>query len=300
MKRASLGFAPETTRAAALRHLAAALAAGGIDDSTLDARLLVCAAAKIEYSDLVRDPECGLGAAAAERLADFTARRIAREPVSRILGARGFWDLDLVVTPAVLDPRPETETLIEAACDILAARREAPLRIVDLGTGSGALLCALLAEFPAATGIGIELSISACEVARLNLKRCGVDARGEIIEGDWAVVEGQSFDLVIANPPYIATETISLLAPEVRGHDPFLALDGGPDGLDAYRAISSLLPRILSANGLAILELGAGQSGAVSALIQSAGLTTVRFRNDLSGCARALVAFAPPEGPVKA
>ena len=152
MSRAAPDFAPETARTAALHQLAAALAAQGIDDSALDARLLVCAAAEISHADLVREPDLELGDKAAYRLTDFATRRMRREPVSRILGTRGFWDLELLVTPAVLDPRPETEVLVEAALEILAARRTAALSIVDLGTGSGALLCALLREFPLATG----------------------------------------------------------------------------------------------------------------------------------------------------
>jgi release factor glutamine methyltransferase len=295
MSEARLGFAPGTARAAAVRRLAAALAECGIGESALDARLLVCAAADISHADLIRDPDLALGDSAARRLADFAARRIAREPVSRILGFRGFWDLEILVTKDVLDPRPETETLVEAAREMLASRRTAPLRIVDLGTGSGALLCALLREFPAATGLGIELSAAACGVARDNLARCGLASRGEILHGDWALARGRRFDLAIANPPYIASGLISALAPEVRDHDPRLALDGGPDGLDAYRAIAHLLPLILAAEGLAILETGAEQGEAVGALVQSAGLTGAARRRDLSGRARAIVAFLPQQ-----
>ena len=296
MSEARLDFAPATARAAAQQRLAATLAECGIDEAALDARLLVCAAAGISHADLIRDPDLALGDSAARRLADFAARRIAREPVSRILGFRGFWDLDLLVTPDVLDPRPETETLIEAAREMLASRRTAPLRIVDLGTGSGALLCALLTEFPAATGLGIELSAPACEVARHNLARCGLASRGEIRNGDWAVARDQRFDLAVANPPYIASDLIPALAPEVRNHDPRLALDGGPDGLDAYRAIARLLPQILASEGLAILETGAEQSEAVAALIRPAGLAGVSLRRDLAGRARAIVAFLPQPG----
>ena len=300
MRRARLGVVPATARAAALRRLAAALAANGIEDPALDARLLVCAAAQITHADLVRDPDLELGEVTARRLEDFAARRIAREPVSRILGSRGFWDLDLLVTAAVLDPRPETETLVEAALEALAERREAALHIVDLGTGSGALLCALLSEFPAATGVGIDLSVAACAVARRNLVRCGLAGRGEIHHGDWAAAEGRRFDLAIANPPYIVSEMICALAPEVRDHDPRLALDGGADGLDATRAIADLLPRILAADGLAILETGAGQGEAVRALVQRAGLTAAAPRRDLAGRARAVVAFVRPPGTGRA
>ena len=300
MRPARLGLTPATARAAAVRQLAAALAASGIEDSHLDARLLVCAAAQISCADLVRDPDLELGEVTARRLEAFAARRIAREPVSRILGSRGFWNLDLLVTPAVLDPRPETETLVEAALEALATRRNSALRIVDLGTGSGALLCALLSEFPAATGLGIDLSAAACDVARHNLERCGLAARGEIQRGDWTEAKGRRFDLAIANPPYIASEMIPALAPEVRDHDPRLALDGGVDGLAAYRAIAGLLPQILAADGLVILETGAGQGEAVRGLVQRAGLIAAAPRRDLAGHVRAVVAFVRPPGPRKA
>jgi release factor glutamine methyltransferase len=279
-----------------MRQLVAAFAASGIEDPVLDARLLVCAAAQITHADLVRDPDLELVDMAARRLEAYAARRIAREPVSRILGSRGFWDLDLLVTPAVLDPRPDTETLVEAALEVFAERRMSALRIVDLGTGSGALLCALLREFPAATGVGIDLSAAACEVARLNLARCGLAGRGEIQHGEWGEAMGRRFDLAVANPPYIASEIICTLAPEVRDHDPRLALDGGADGLHAYRALASLLPRILAGAGLAVLETGAEQSESVRALLHNAGLTVAAPRRDLAGCARAIVAFAPPAG----
>lgn len=297
MSRGRLGFAPETARSAALQQLAAALTAGKIEDAALDARLLLCAAARISHADFVRDPDVALGQATARRLEDFAGRRLAREPVSRILGSRGFWNLDLLVTPAVLDPRPDTETLVEAALEALVERRRAALHIVDLGTGSGALLCALLGEFPAAEGIGIDLSPAACKLARINLERCGLAGRGEIRQGDWAAAKGRRFDLAVANPPYVASEMISALAPEVRDHDPRLALDGGPDGLQAYRAIADLLPQILAADGVAIVETGAGQGTAVRDLLQSAGLTAAGPRCDLAGRTRALIAFARPSGP---
>ena len=280
----------------AQRQLAAVLAAGDIEDPAGDARVLVCAAARITHADLVRDPGLELDEAAARQLEDFAVRRLAREPVSRILGSRGFWNLDLLVTPAVLDPRPETETLVEAALEVVAERREAALQIVDLGTGSGALLCALLGELPAATGVGVDISISACDVARDNLMRCGFASRGEIVHGDWAAAKGRRFDLVLANPPYIASETICTLAPEVRDYDPRIALDGGRDGLDAYRMITGLLPQILAADGVAILETGAGQSEAVRHLVQRAGLTAAAPRRDLAGHSRAVVAFVRPPG----
>lgn len=298
MNRDPLFVGPATPRTAALRRLAAAFAASGVNDPALDAQLLVCAAAQITHAELVRDPDCALGEIPAQRLADFAARRVAREPVSRILGSRGFWDLDLLVTEAVLDPRPETETLVEAACEALAERRNEALRIVDLGTGSGALLCALLSEFPAARGLGIDLSATACHVARCNLVRCGLAARGEILHGDWRVAKGRRFDLAVANPPYITRDKIGTLAPEVRDYDPRLALDGGHDGLDAARAIAALLPEILVAGGLAVVETGSDQGEAVRALLETAGLRAAAPRRDLAGLARAVVARFRPENGI--
>ena len=280
-------LAAETSREAAIGRLAAAFAAAGLETPALDARLLVCAAAGIGHAALVRDPGLPLGESAAIAQA-YGTRRLAREPVSRIIGKREFWGLPLSVTPDVLDPRPDTETLVEAVLSALPDRALA-LRILDLGTGSGALLCALLHEYPDATGTGVDLSPAACAVAQANLARLGLAARASIVNGGWGATVPQRFDLVVSNPPYVESATIAALAPEVRDHDPRLALDGGGDGLQCYRAIVLLLPALLLAGGLAVLETGAGQGPAVETLATAQGLDFIELRRDLAGRGRALV-----------
>ena len=269
--------------------MAEALRRAGVADPALDARLLVCAAAGIDHLDLVRDPEQEIGEEAAPRLKAFLRRRLTREPVSRILGTRGFWSLDLAVTPDVLDPRPDSETLIDAALEFFVDRQNEPLRIADLGAGSGALLCALLDVFPAATGVAVDISAAACVVARRNLGACGFQGRFNVLNGGWAAAGRGPFDLVVSNPPYIATAEIDGLDPEVRDFDPRLALDGGPDGLAAYRDILALLPGMLAPDGLAVLETGHDQAQAVSALASAASLRLAGPRSDFGGQPRAIL-----------
>ena len=253
----------------------------------LDARLLVCAALGIDHVALVRDPDAALGERAAQ-VAAFAQRRLAREPVSRILGRREFWGLRLDVTPDVLDPRADSETLVEAALAALPDRA-APLRFLDLGTGSGALLCALLHEYPNASGVGTDLSPAGCAVAAANLATLGLAGRGEIVCGDWGAGLEERFDLVVSNPPYIESAAVATLALEVRAHDPRLSLDGGGDGLDCYRAILRQLPRLLAPGGRGVLEAGAGQAAAIAALAAAEGFDIVELRHDIGGTARALV-----------
>ena len=261
----------------------------GAPDAAVDARLLLCAAAGIDHAALIRDPDVPLDDAALERLNDFARRRVAREPVTRILAARGFWSLDLDVAPGVLDPRPDSETLIDAALAMSADRQGENLHIADLGCGSGALLCAFLDVFDAATGVGVDLSPEACRLTRQNLRRCGQSHRGRVIEADWAHIEAQCFDLIVSNPPYIATHEIDGLDPEVRDHDPRLALDGGLDGLRAYRSLATAIPALLAPAGIAIVELGQGQGPDVAGIFAAAGLRPVRSQRDLQGIERALV-----------
>ena len=275
------------TRAQALRALAAVFAAHGMESPQREARALLCAALGLDQATLLRDPDGALGSDV-QRLKVWAARRLAGEPLSRIKGEREFWGLGLSVTSAVLDPRPDSETLIEAAL-ALGLPRDAPLRIADLGTGSGALLAALLSEWPHARGVGIDSSPTACALAKTNLARHGFDGRTGVICGDWKELAGQEFDLIITNPPYIATDEIAVLAPEVRDHDPLAALDGGPDGLDAYRSIMKLLPLVLARGGFGVVELGQGQAADVSALAGEEGLHVAALRPDLAGIDRALV-----------
>jgi release factor glutamine methyltransferase len=215
------------------------------------------------------------------------ARRAAHEPVSRIVGHRHFWTLNLSVTPDTLDPRPDTETLIEAAVAAIPDRKT-PLTVLDLGTGTGALLIALLSEYPEATGVGVDLSPGALAVAKANAEAHGVGDRAAFRQGSWADGVQGPFDLIMSNPPYIEQGDLAGLPPEVREHDPMLALDGGTDGLDAYRAIVPELSRLMTGGGLAILEIGAGQGDDVVAIADANGLKSTERRRDLGGIERAL------------
>ncbi|TQF83152.1 peptide chain release factor N(5)-glutamine methyltransferase [Elioraea sp. Yellowstone] len=265
----------------------AILRAAGIEEPRREARLLLGHVLGRAPGLLTIEAAAPVGAADAGRFRALVARRAAREPAAHLTGRRGFWTLDLAVTPDVLVPRPESETLIEAALDALPDR-SAVRRVLDLGTGSGALLLAALGEFPAAIGVGIDLSAAALAVARANAARCGLAERALFLCGDWSAALGGGFDLVLANPPYVATADIATLDPEVRDHDPRAALDGGPDGLAAYRAILADLPRLLDRSGLAVIELGAGQAADVAGLARTAGLATVELRQDLGGIPRAI------------
>ena len=270
-----------------IRRAGLALREAGVPDWQADVRILVCAAAGLDRVALLRDPDLCLDAEAAARVEAFLARRLAREPVARILGRREFWGLDLIVTPAVLDPRPDTETLVSAALERIGQDLGRPCRILDLGTGSGAVLCALLSERPGALGWGIDRSLAACSIARANLARSGLASRSLVVQGSWsAACRTGAFDLVVSNPPYIETAAIAGLEADVRDHDPRLALDGGPDGLEAYRAIVSDLPRLLGPGGSVLFEVGAGQAAAVAALLAGVGLTPSGTHLDLAGIER--------------
>ena len=280
------------TCAEAHQRAAAVLAEAGIETPKRDARVLLCEAADIDHAALLRDPDALLGDDAAARLKTFVERRLKREPVSRIVGRREFWGLTLRITPDVLDPRADTETLVAAAVETLRGRRDEALRILDLGTGSGALLCACLSEFPRSFGVGIDSSEAACCIARDNLAACGLAARGALVRGHWGEALGEriglGFDLLLANPPYIRSVEIADLAPEVRDYDPRAALDGGPDGLAAYRAIAADLSRLCAPSGVAILEIGFDQAESAAACFGEAGWS-VAVRHDLENQPRALV-----------
>jgi release factor glutamine methyltransferase len=283
-------IAADTGREAAVRLLATAFAGAGVPEAAFDARLLVCEALGVSRTELLSDPGAALGEGGCERLRAFAARRLAREPVSRIFGRRGFWTFDLEVTPDVLDPRADTETLIDAVVTHMSARRSDSLRIVDLGCGSGAILCALLDCFPNAFGFGVDVSAAACAVATRNLAACGFADRSTVRCGAWSSALPGPYDLVVSNPPYIPTDEIERLDPEVKDHDPRLALDGGDDGLDAYRSITALLPQLLAADGAVALEIGAGQSGAVAALLRAHVAGAPRLTLDHGGNPRVLMA----------
>jgi release factor glutamine methyltransferase len=281
------------SRAEALARVAAALTESGVEtqEAQDDARALLRAAARLSRLDLALSPETSLTTNEAERLWNYAARRAAREPVSRILGARGFWTLDLTVAPDVLDPRADTETLVETALDLIADRN-APLAVLDLGAGSGAILCALLSELPQATGVAVDLSAAACAATRENLARCGLSQRAQVLRGRWGTPLASRFDVIVSNPPYVRAGDIATLDPEVRLHDPRLALDGGADGLDCYREIVGDLRRLLAPGGLVAFEVGFDQAASVAALLQAENLEIAGFARDAGGRDRVVAARA--------
>jgi release factor glutamine methyltransferase len=282
------------TAAAAVREIAAGLASRGFDTPSLDARLLVEAATGESREALAMCPERALTPDERQRLDDYVTRRLADEPVSRILGRRSFYGREFVITRATLDPRPESETLIESALEIVAARgmTHQPVRLLDIGTGSGCLLLTLLAELPMATGVGTDPSAAALAVAAGNAQRIGVEERVLWAQADGLAGIAGPFDLAVANPPYIPSGEIAALPAAVRDYDPRLALDGGADGMAIYRRIIAAARRVVPAGAL-ILEVGAGQADAVIELIRtlpgasSAG--NIDTRMDLSGHTRCVL-----------
>ncbi len=284
---------PVPTRAVMLRQVRDRLAAGGIEEPEADARALLLEATGLAPLDLITGAGEALDAGAAARLESLVVRRLAGEPVGRIRGQRLFWGLPIRLSVGTLEPRHDSEALIEEALSRFEARRGEALRVLDLGTGSGCLLLALLSEWPMARGLGIDLSDDAVRTASANAALNGLDGRSIFRTGSWttAVSEAEcraGFDLVISNPPYIPAEEIAALAPEVRSHDPRLALDGGPDGLDAYRAIIPALAGLIAPGGGTVLEIGAGQASDVSALARTAGFAEISTRRDLGGHVRAI------------
>jgi release factor glutamine methyltransferase len=281
------------SRAEALAWLAETFDEAGLEEPKREARLALCEAGGLQPAALIAAPETALGEPAASRLAELAARRAAGEPLSKIAGRREFWGLTLTVSPDVLDPRPETETLVETALKVIGARRRDRLRILDLGIGSGAILCALLTEWPAARGLGVDASAAAVAIARRNVESCGLAARAEVRLGSWTDgIEGP-FDLVVSNPPYIPSAEIDGLAREVRAFDPRLALDGGADGLDAYRAILPASVGLLAPRGRLIVEVGAGQGGEVLGLAARLGFVHAETRRDLAGIERIVIGERP-------
>jgi len=284
----------------AYRMLAWRLKQAGIESASLDARVLVQAACRASDIEMIREPGVMLTADQEKLLAEYEERRLAHEPVSRILGRREFWGLDFEVTAATLDPRPDSETLVEAALDLI--RDVANPRILDIGTGTGCLLIALLHERKDASGVGVDLSAAALEVARRNAERLGVASRAVLVEGAWCGGLQEAFDLVISNPPYIERDVIAGLEPEVRLHDPVLALDGGPDGLDAYRRIIPALAGLFGADsgrlGLVAFEVGEGQAGDVSKLLFENGFSDIKTHRDLAEIERCVTGLcAVSAGP---
>jgi release factor glutamine methyltransferase len=278
----------------ARRRLAGEFRRRGADAPELDARLLVGHALALDHAALAAQPDRVLAADEADAIAALAARRLVREPVARILGRKEFWGLSLGLDSETLVPRPESETVVEAALAALGGPHDAPLRIVDLGTGSGALLLALLSELPAAYGIGTDVSLAALGRAHANAAALGLAGRAGFVACDYAVALRGPVDLLVSNPPYVAHADIAALQAEVRDFDPRRALDGGPDGLAGYRAIASQARRLLAPDGVLVLELGFGQLPAVRAIFAAAGLAPAGERHDLLGVVRALVLRALP------
>jgi release factor glutamine methyltransferase len=281
-----------TTYAAALAAARAELQRAGVEGPALDARLLLAAAAGLDTAGLVARDQDPMPALAEGRFRCHLKRRLRGEPVARILGTKEFWGLAFEVD-SVLVPRPETETLVEAVLN--EARRKFPpqITICDLGTGSGAIVIALLTELEEAKALASDISPGALATAARNAERLGVRDRLDFYLGDFAEGPAGPFDIVVSNPPYVRTGDIGALRPDVREYDPKVALDGGPDGLSAYRAILSRAARLIDEDGLLALEVGADQSEAVTMLCREYGLEDVSVRSDLAGGARAVLARRP-------
>jgi len=253
----------------------------GIDQPSIDARLMLEVAANVTRTEIVTDPYRELSAEQEATLEDYLSRRARREPVSHIIGRKGFWKILLQVNKNVLTPRPETEVIVD---EVLKAFPEnMAFSMLDLGVGSGTILLAVLAERPAAKGLGIDASAEALAVAKDNAASLDLNTRAAFLHGDWTAGLGDGgFDLVVSNPPYIPTKVIDTLEPEVRDHEPRLALDGGEDGLDAYRLLAPEILRVLKPGGLFAVEIGFDQSKDVEALFNAAGAKEVKTIKDLS------------------
>jgi release factor glutamine methyltransferase len=274
-----------------LRAAMQALSAAGIAEASTDARYLLAHALGVGRDRLILMGPDMMPPEATTRLEQAITRRIAREPVTRIIGQRLFWGRPFTVTPDVLDPRADTETLIAAALE-----GPTPARLLDLGTGSGAIAVTLLAEWPGATGVATDISAAALQVARSNAQALGVAARLDLILSDWFAAVSGRFDLILSNPPYIAADEMPDLSPEVRLHDPAIALSPGGDGLEPYRVIAAQAPAYLSPAGRVIVEIGWQQGADVTAIFRAAGWRDLRLILDMEGRDRVLIArdFADP------
>jgi len=282
---------------AARRALAARLKSSAIDSAELDARILIGAMLNLDLTGMITEAARPLTGDESSRLESFARRRLAGEPVARIVGMKEFWGLQLKLSPATLVPRPDTETVVELALEMLRAGRaiNRPLRIADLGTGTGAILLALLSELPDATGIGTDISAEALRTAADNAARLGFSGRVDFVRCDYASALSGPFDLIVSNPPYIRSADIAGLAPEVRDHDPHAALDGGADGLDAYRALIAQAAGLLAPGAVLVVEAGQGQASQIEALMTGAGFALPGPpKADLAGIRRAIGARKMP------
>lgn len=285
------GKVGEITIDAARRALALRFKAAGIDSAELDARLLLGAATRLDLTGLIASAARPLGAAEAGLIEAFANRRLKGEPVARILGEKEFWGLNLKLSPETLVPRPDTETVVELALGMLRSQAtpEHGVRILDIGTGTGAILIALLSERRDAFGVGTDISPGAVRTARYNARALGFSARASFVVCNYADALTGPFDLIVSNPPYIASAEIAGLAAAVREHDPRAALDGGPDGLAAYRALIPQAARMLRVGGSLVVEAGYGQSGPIEGNMTAAGLRLEDPpKADLAGVPRAV------------
>jgi len=267
---------------------------GGIDTAALDARALLRAATGLSFEALIVNGRAPLSPPSAERLEGYVARRLAGEPVSRIRGTREFYGRDFKIDRNTLDPRPDTETLVAATLEVAGSYGllSRPLRLLDLGTGSGCILVTLLAELPEAAGTGTDINPGALEMARDNAAAHGVADRALFVASDWFEGLTGRYDIIVSNPPYIASAEIAGLAPEVARHDPLAALDGGADGLDAYRRIAAAAPQFLAPGGALIVEIGYTQAESVADIFRAGGLIVANdnVRFDLAGRPRCVCA----------
>ena len=278
-----------TTLAQALSDAERRFVAAGIDSARADSRILMSHATGLDRAQVLTRPDAPLSSRALARLACMTERRVAREPVALITGLREFWSLPLKVTRATLVPRPDSETLIEAALAALPDRTW-PYRVLDLGTGSGCLLLALLSELPNATGLGVDASRAALRVARTNARRFELAGRASFVAGDWGRALDARFDVILSNPPYVRDADWAVLDEDVRRYEPKAALLAGADGLDAYRALAPDVLRLLAPGGLFVGEFGLGQSTLVQRVLADVGLAVRAIHCDLSGIPRCLLA----------
>jgi release factor glutamine methyltransferase len=279
-----------------LAEAAAALAAAGGRDARRRARRLIGAALDLDRSELWGHPEREISAREARHVQGLVKRRLASEPLSRMLGRREFWGLEFALSADTLDPRPDTEALVEAVLRRVS-KPDAPMRILDLGTGSGCLLLALLSELPRAVGVGVDIAAGAAATARMNAAALGLASRAWFCVSEWSSAIMGRFAIVIANPPYIARPTLGGLPSAVRDYDPWRALDGGTDGLDSYRAIGRGLPRLLTPSGIFVIEVGTGQAEVVSGILKGLGLAIDGVEHDLAGIARCVVGRRPEGTP---
>jgi len=284
----------EATVAACVAWASDRLKAAGIEQPRRETRLLLAHALGLEPAAITGYPERPVPDR--EGFLRLVERRARGVPMAQILGRREFWSLDFRVTPDTLDPRPDSEAVVEAALAAVADRRDEALSVIDLGTGTGCLLLAVLSELPAAEGLGVDLSPAAAIVAQDNAARLGLGRRARFLVGDWAAALSGGFDLVLANPPYVARDEIARLQREVAQFEPRLALDGGADGLDAYRSLSGDIRRLLRPSGTAVLEVGFGQWEAAAALFRRAGLRVAEPGRDLQGVARCVICSSGQAG----